>query len=71
MRLSSRVDLPADLNAQDDDGHGWSIMGDAPDPTRIVPGAVILAGNSQAQALVRIIAIGRQFHARYSSSDSS
>ena len=71
MRLSSRVDLPADLNAQDDDGHGWSIMGDAPDPTRIVPGAVILAGNSQAQALVRIIAIDRQFHATYSSSDSS
>ncbi|HEY3715585.1 MAG TPA: hypothetical protein VGL39_13750 [Jatrophihabitantaceae bacterium] len=51
------VDLVADLNAEDDDGHGWSTLGDARDPARIRPGAMVLAGNAAAQAVVRVVAI--------------
>jgi len=46
------IDLRADLNAQDDDGNGWSLMRDV---SRIVPGAMVLAGNEQAQAVVRVL----------------
>ncbi len=51
------LDLNADLNAQDDDGLGWSTLADATAPERIHPGAMLLAGNTQAQAVVRVIAI--------------
>jgi hypothetical protein len=51
------IDLIADLNAQDDDGLGWSTIGDACDPARVVPGAMLLAGNQAARAVVRVVAI--------------
>ena len=51
------LDLIADLNAQDDDGLGWSTLADAAAPERVVPGAMLLAGNSQAQAVVRVAAV--------------
>lgn len=47
------LDLVADLNAQDDDGLGWSTLADTHAPERVRPGAMLLAGNSQAQAVVR------------------
>lgn len=51
------LDLVADLNAQDDDGLGWSTLTDAVAPERVVPGAMLLAGNRHAQAVVRIVTI--------------
>jgi hypothetical protein len=50
-------DLTADLNAQDDDGLGWSTLADAPAPDRVRPGAMLLAGNDQARAVVRVVAV--------------
>jgi len=51
------IDLTADLNAQDDDGLGWSTLADARDASRVRPGAMLLAGNRYGQAVVRIVAI--------------
>lgn len=51
------LDLAADLNAQDDDGLGWSTLADAAAPERVRPGALLLAGNRHAQAVVRIVAV--------------
>jgi hypothetical protein len=53
----SEVDLVADLNAEDDDGLGWSTLAEARDPRRIIPGAMVLAGNQAARAVVRIVAV--------------
>ena len=53
----TEIDLIADLNAEDDDGLGWSTPADARLPQRIIPGAMVLAGNQSAQAVVRIIAV--------------
>ena len=55
--MDLEVDLVADLNAQDDDGLGWSLLTDARDPDRVRPGAMLLAGNSQGRAVVRIVAV--------------
>ncbi|MCB9379394.1 MAG: hypothetical protein H6513_01740 [Acidimicrobiaceae bacterium] len=55
--MDLEIDLRADLNAQDDDGNGWSLMRDARDVSRIVPGAMVLAGNEQAQAVVRVLQV--------------
>lgn len=51
------VDLVADLNAEDDDGLGWSTIAEARDPRRITPGAVVLAGDQAGQAVVRVVAV--------------
>ncbi len=51
------LDLVADLNAQDDDGLGWSTLADAESPDRVRPGAMLLAGNDQARAVVRVVAV--------------
>lgn len=51
------IELTADLNAQDDEGLGWSTLADALDPERVVPGAVLLAGNRAATAVIRVVSV--------------
>lgn len=51
------LDLVADLNAQDDDGLGWSTLADAVAADRVRPGAMLLAGNREARAVVRVVAV--------------
>jgi len=36
---------------------GWPVVADAPAPTLVRPGAMLLAGNRQAQAVVRVVAV--------------
>ena len=55
--MSGQIDIRADLNAEDDDGLGWSLLSEAADASRIVPGAMVVAGNSQARAVVRIVSV--------------
>ncbi len=55
--MSDELDLVADLNAEDDDGLGWSTIADAVDPQRVVPAAMLLAGNAEDRAVVRIAAV--------------
>jgi hypothetical protein len=55
--MDARIDLAADLNDEDDEGLGWSTMGEASDPARIRPGVMVVAGNRQAQAVVRVVAV--------------
>lgn len=55
--MSDELDLVADLNAEDDDGLGWSTLDDALDPLRVIPGAMLLAGNREARAVVRIATV--------------
>ena len=51
------LDLVTDLNAQDDDGLGWCTLADAAALKGVRPGAVLLAGNTQGQAVVRVAAV--------------
>lgn len=51
------LDLVADLDAQDDDALGWPTIEDAVAPARVRPGAMLLAGNRQARAVVRVVAV--------------
>jgi hypothetical protein len=55
--MDSDLDLVADLNAEDDDGLGWSTLGDAREPTRVQTGVMLLAGNRYAKAVVRVVAV--------------
>ena len=55
--VGAAVDLPADLNAQDDDGRGWTIVTFARDPDQVEVGAQLVAGDRNGQATVRIEAV--------------
>lgn len=55
--MDSEIDLVADLNAEDDDGLGWSVLSDARDPSRVRPGAMLVAGNRHAAAVVRVVTV--------------
>jgi hypothetical protein len=55
--MDADIELQADLNAEDDDGLGWSTLSDARDPSRVQPGGTLLAGNDAATAVVRVVAI--------------
>jgi hypothetical protein len=55
--MEPRIDLAADLNDEDDEGLGWSALSEARDPGRIGPGVMLVAGNRQAQAVVRVVAV--------------
>jgi hypothetical protein len=57
MTMDTELDLLADLNAQDDEGLGWSTVSEARDPARVRPGAMLLAGNRFGRAVVRVVAV--------------
>ena len=48
------IDLRADLNAEDDEGRWWSLLRDAADPARVVPGALLIAGSDLFWSVVRV-----------------
>jgi hypothetical protein len=52
-----RIDLRADLDAEDDDDRNWSLLRDAREGVRIVPGAVVVAGVAGFWAVVRVLTI--------------
>lgn len=55
--MALEIDLIADLNAEDDAGLGWSTLREARDPSRVRPGAMLVAGNPDARAVVRVVAV--------------
>ena len=55
--MNADFDIEADLNAQDDEGFGWSTLSEAREPDRVKPGALLLAGNRFGQAVVRVVAV--------------
>jgi hypothetical protein len=55
--MDLEIDLLADLNAEDDEGLGWSTLSDARDASRVQPGAMLVAGNRYAKAVVRVVAV--------------
>lgn len=40
------------------DGLAWSTLGEASNPAGIRPGVMLVAGNRQAQAVARVVAVG-------------
>jgi hypothetical protein len=55
--MDPEIDLIADLNAEDDEGLGWSALSDARDASQVRPGVMLVAGNRHGQAVVRVVAV--------------
>jgi hypothetical protein len=50
-----RVDITADLNNEDDTGYVWTFLDEARDPSRISPGALVVAGDDDAAAVCQVV----------------
>jgi hypothetical protein len=55
--MDPEIDLAADLNAEDDEGLGWSSLADARDASQIRPGVMLVAGNRYGRAVIRVVAV--------------
>jgi hypothetical protein len=53
--MSFVIDIYVDWNTQDDTGLPWTFADEAVDPSRIVPGAHVIAGHDTAVAVVEVV----------------
>jgi len=51
------IDIYVDWNTQDDTGLPWTFLDQAADPSRIRPGAHVVAGHDDAVAVAEIVDI--------------
>ena len=51
----TRVDIPADLNCEDETGLVWTFLDEADDPSVIKPGEVVVAGSTLTAAVCEVV----------------
>jgi len=54
---STAVDLPVDLNSEDDTGLPWGFLDESRNPSMITEGAWIIAGSSRTQVVAQVVDI--------------
>ena len=55
--MATRIDIPADLNDEDETGLVWTFLDEAANPTLIVPGAIVVVGDEHAPAVAEVVDI--------------
>lgn len=51
------IDIPADLNDEDETGLVWTFLDEARDPGRIRPGDVVVTGDEDSLATAQVVDI--------------
>ena len=51
----AHVDIAADLNSADETGLVWTFLDEAPDPSIIRPGEVVVAGSELTPAVCEVV----------------
>ena len=49
--------IPADVQQVDESGFVWTLLVEAPEPDRVVPGEVLVAGDVEEPFLARVVDI--------------
>lgn len=49
------IDIAADLNDEDETGLVWTFLDEARDPSVVVPGAIVVAGDADAPAVAEVV----------------
>lgn len=55
MTTTTEIELPIDFNTMDETGLPWAFLDEAADPSRIVPGAHLVAGSGTVRAVVVVV----------------
>jgi hypothetical protein len=59
MSDQTAIDLFVDLNTEDETGLPWSLLSEARDATRIVPGEHIVVGSGRIRAVALVVDVSR------------
>lgn len=51
------IDLPVDLNSEDDSGLPWTFVDEAPEPELVIEGAWLVVGQGSVRAVAQVIEI--------------
>jgi hypothetical protein len=51
------IDIACDLMDEDETGYVWTFLRDARDPALIEPGAIVVAGDTDAPAIAEVVDI--------------
>ena len=57
---TTAVDLPVDLNSEDDTGLPWGFLDESRNPSKITKGAWIIAGRSRTQVVAKVVDISER-----------
>jgi hypothetical protein len=52
-----QVDLPTDLQSVDETGYAWALLDEARDPSVVVPGMLVVAGDPDVAAMAEVVDI--------------
>jgi hypothetical protein len=52
-----QVDIPCDVQQIDESGHPWAFLDEARDPSRIVPGAIVVSGDEEDPVVARVVEV--------------
>lgn len=55
--MTVQVTIPADVQQVDETGLVWTLLAEASEPDRVVPGKVIVAGDAEEPFLARVVDI--------------
>jgi hypothetical protein len=55
VTTTDEIELPIDLQTMDETGLPWTFLDEAVDPSRIVPGAHVVAGSGSVRAVVVVV----------------
>jgi hypothetical protein len=53
----TEVDIPCDVQQDDETGHVWAFLDEVGDPSRIVAGAIVVSGDDVDPVLARIVSL--------------
>jgi hypothetical protein len=51
------VDIPCDVQQEDETGHVWAFLDEARDPSRIVEGAIVVSGDELDPVFARVVSL--------------
>lgn len=49
------IDIPADLNDEDETGFVWTFLDEARTPDLVTPGAIVVTGDEDAPAIAEVV----------------
>lgn len=51
------VDIPCDVQQEDETGYVWAFLDEAHDPSRIIEGAIVVSGDDVDPVLARVVSL--------------
>lgn len=57
-----KIDIPCDVQQVDESGYVWTFLHEARDPSRIVPGAIVVAADEEDPVLARVVSLTERPH---------